>query len=584
MASADATKQQGPRVVIEQVVIALILAFVFRAYVVEAFVIPTGSMATTLYGAHLRLDCPDCGWDYTANYQVSGGSTAVPDRAVVRDRTGRTIDQTLNLRCPNCSYRLPPEEATALPLYHGDRVLVLKQWYLLAGGPDRFDVVVFKNPNSLARGHDPRSDPVSTEPFQENYIKRLVGLPGETLAILGGDVYVARNVEHKSTDELEPTDFEIARKPDEVQKALWRVVYDDDYRPRGLDRDLRRGGMIEVDDPFVLPWRTGGGWTATPSGEGGGFAFRAADSASTGELPFDPAANERSFALTDYLAYDQSYDDAELTARSIGSRRSPGITFGRNFEFDGSVAGTPFLHRVADLRLRLVHERESGDGPLELRLGKRGDLFVARLTPGRVELLRNGDIIASAEGGGFSPIGQPQWIELENLDYRVTVRIDGEDILQTTPDQYRPDVDELFAEGRSGGRADAEGERPTVSLAASGHDARVTHLGLFRDVHYTARDQIRGGGFYPYGSVLDPIRLNGGEYFVLGDNPFLSGDARTWTEPVRLLYEDLSVDAGRVPERFLLGKAFFVYWPGGYRPAPKLPRLVPNFGDMRMIR
>ena len=38
----------------ESIIIAFILAFVFRAYVVEAFVIPTGSMAPTLLGAHYR--------------------------------------------------------------------------------------------------------------------------------------------------------------------------------------------------------------------------------------------------------------------------------------------------------------------------------------------------------------------------------------------------------------------------------------------------------------------------------------------------------------------------------------------------
>src|SRR6185436_1397136 len=37
------------------VVIAFALAFVFRGFVVEAFVIPTGSMAPTLMGAHERF-------------------------------------------------------------------------------------------------------------------------------------------------------------------------------------------------------------------------------------------------------------------------------------------------------------------------------------------------------------------------------------------------------------------------------------------------------------------------------------------------------------------------------------------------
>jgi hypothetical protein len=38
-----------------------------------------------------------------------------------------------------------------------------------------------------------------------------------------------------------------------------------------------------------------------------------------------------------------------------------------------------------------------------------------------------------------------------------------------------------------------------------------------------------------------------------------------------------------VPGRFLLGRAFFVYWPAGYKPLNSGPALVPNFGDMRFI-
>src|SRR5688572_14060442 len=42
---------------IESILVAFILAFVFRAFVVEAFVIPSGSMAPTLLGGHMRFRC-----------------------------------------------------------------------------------------------------------------------------------------------------------------------------------------------------------------------------------------------------------------------------------------------------------------------------------------------------------------------------------------------------------------------------------------------------------------------------------------------------------------------------------------------
>ena len=79
------------------------------------------------------------------------------------------------------------------------------------------------------------------------------------------------------------------------------------------------------------------------------------------------------------------------------------------------------------------------------------------------------------------------------------------------------------------------------------------------------------------------------EYFVLGDNSQISGDARYWDIPINLDAESLHLESGRVPGRFLLGKAFFVYWPAGYRPTEKIPiikdiPIVPNAGDMRFIR
>src|SRR5215813_12932304 len=52
------------RETVESVAIAFILAFLFRTFEAEAFVIPTGSMAPTLQGRHKDIDCPKCGYRY----------------------------------------------------------------------------------------------------------------------------------------------------------------------------------------------------------------------------------------------------------------------------------------------------------------------------------------------------------------------------------------------------------------------------------------------------------------------------------------------------------------------------------------
>ncbi len=72
--TAQSTRNQTPtprkdsnRDLAEQIVIALILAFLIRGFEAEAFVIPTGSMAPTLVGQHKEVYCPECGNLYRVN-------------------------------------------------------------------------------------------------------------------------------------------------------------------------------------------------------------------------------------------------------------------------------------------------------------------------------------------------------------------------------------------------------------------------------------------------------------------------------------------------------------------------------------
>src|SRR5207249_337925 len=71
----------------------------------------------------------------------------------------------------------------------GDRVLVSKCAYD-AGitAPNRYDVVVFKYPGTDDFDGRPREGPMDKH-TPKNYIKRLLGLPGEILAIFFGRLY-----------------------------------------------------------------------------------------------------------------------------------------------------------------------------------------------------------------------------------------------------------------------------------------------------------------------------------------------------------------------------------------------------------
>lgn len=175
----------------EWLITAFILAFVFRAFVMEAFRIPTGSMADTLKGAHFRLRCRQCGYKY--EYGFVPRRYNLPEDYV--PRSGHL--KSYRSRCPSCGNYQPA--GGTMPVANGDRILVLKCIYQFFE-PKRWDVIVFKNP---------------PEP-EINYIKRLIGLPHEKVHIIDGDVYI---------------DGQISRKPSNIQNELWMPVYDNDYQP-----------------------------------------------------------------------------------------------------------------------------------------------------------------------------------------------------------------------------------------------------------------------------------------------------------------------------------------------------------------
>ena len=191
-------KQQKPKKdrasevanIFEWLITAFILAFVFRAFVMEAFRIPTGSMADTLKGAHFRLRCRQCGYEYDYGFNPS-------DYGLRDDTIPSGFAPLPRTQCPSCGYSQDP--GMPMLVANGDRILVLKCLYQFVE-PKRWDVIVFKTPT------DPNI----------NYIKRLIGLPGETLQIIDGDIYI---------------DGQIARKPPKVQDELWMPVYNNDYQP-----------------------------------------------------------------------------------------------------------------------------------------------------------------------------------------------------------------------------------------------------------------------------------------------------------------------------------------------------------------
>ncbi len=105
------------RETIESVVIAFVLAFLFRTFEAEAFVIPTGSMAPTLMGRHKDLECEACGYPY----QVSASCEVDENGNVTEDC--QTVFSSI---CPMCRYVMTDLDSGDYRSYKGDRILVAK--------------------------------------------------------------------------------------------------------------------------------------------------------------------------------------------------------------------------------------------------------------------------------------------------------------------------------------------------------------------------------------------------------------------------------------------------------------------------
>src|SRR5262249_32121716 len=167
IADGTSDRQERPsrgvvRQTVELLVSLVLCVIVVRTFSAEAYVVPTGSMAPTLLGWHRELVCPNCQYPFDVGIDEEG-------------RAGSPV-------CPNCG------EANFDPVpaleCGGDRVLVQKFLYEFRP-PKRWEVAVFHYPG----------DP------SQAYVKRVVGLPGESVRISDGDVYADGRILRKTLED-----------------------------------------------------------------------------------------------------------------------------------------------------------------------------------------------------------------------------------------------------------------------------------------------------------------------------------------------------------------------------------------------
>ncbi|MCP4710431.1 MAG: signal peptidase I [Planctomycetes bacterium] len=484
---------------LESLIIAFILAFVFRAFTVEAFIIPTGSMADTLRGAHFRLTCPTCGHPFNLGWNGSSNGERIPTAPEPVASNPQSINHGDFPICPLCGTRFDADYEARVS--NGDRILVLKYLYFLSE-PQTWDVVVFKNP----------TDPTL------NFIKRLIGKPGDKVELIDGDVYL---------------DDKIQRKPDHVQNVLWIPIYHSDHQPP-TEAPGRRDKIL-WDSPFQ-PENPAGPWNIDQHHHQ--FTFTGSDNLET--INFN--RNRLRKSTQSFLAYNSS----------------------RNYSSDFA----------SDLKMAFTLTPDSPDGAIAIKLGKYNRIYRAEINfDGDCRIINESDnhtLLLHDHSPPLTP-GVPIVVTYANLDHSLILTV-GENKLQFIGDD----------DPQSWGYDPSNRLNiPSVALTGNGPGFSLEHIALARDVHYTNAPGSNG----EIGAATEgnPFTLAEDEFFVLGDNSPQSHDSRYWDKP-NPLPNDKQYRQHIVPRDYLIGKAFFVYWPAGFHIHQNVRfALIPNIGEMRFI-
>jgi signal peptidase I len=545
----------------EWLITAFILAFVFRAFVMEAFRIPTGSMADTLKGAHFQLRCHQCGYQYEHGF--------VPRNYGLDDDTIPAVAVRVPpTRCPNCGYFWPHDYARGakMRVANGDRILVLKCFYQFFE-PRRWDVIVFKNP----------LDPTV------NYIKRLVGLPDEKLATIDGDVYI---------------DGQIARKPPKVQGELWMPVYNNDYQPVRPRQGSFNGHAWE--QPFRN--EPGSQWITADPNRPTTFCLKSPPE-QVNTLAYDTSIGNdfrATYAYDEVTGYRYLPQCSDLMIRFYAQSAQPQGQIGAELSkyetryrawidlsgdmviaktFEGqesllarkrikpSVIDKVTLVKFANVDHQLIFQ--VGEEKLTYDLGLGPDdagprktlLFSLRL---RYQRDLDQGVVSQDLRQEFEENGT-------ELSEQATLAVQHPGDSWLIADQWK-----RYSISREETRLNVY-VPPQAKILGAG-EMILSHIALFRDIHYTETDGPN------WASEDNPITLGKDEFFVLGDNSPNSEDGRRWNE------EGIGIDGQRVyrkgivPRDYLVGKALFVYWPSGFRPFASFPfAAIPNVGQMRFI-
>ncbi|WP_197443926.1 signal peptidase I [Maioricimonas rarisocia] len=513
----------------ESLLVLAVAVVVFRGFIAEGYLISTGSMAPCLLGYHRRVDCPSCGYQFARGVSkaTSGrvGYATSGDPEPGQELGGTETGPVSAAICPNCG--LDEIETAALPTTEGDQLLVHKNAFQFRE-PRRWEVAVFRNPG------DPR----------QAYVKRIVGLPGETIELIDGDVYAGGLLQ---------------RKPLATQLGMRILVDDHAHRPAEADPDWQprwlvpeTGGWTEHRNRFDFRPGERSDHTAEESNELAWVQYRHwlrsggthRTSVRLNRWPDDATSPDAIFTPLSYrdgrLHYvgamparerdrwlDRSADPRFHEAvRQLYERSHttwvPDV-YGYNHPLD-----VPQFYPLRDLMFEASLERHGGTGEFRVEMTDGRHEFTTVIDFDRREARLH---VAGVEGpvrtGRWPPreAPGPVLLQMSTMDRQILVAIDGAVVFEPV----------AYAEGET----PPDLPRYPVRFAARGVDLTVSGVQVFRDVYYTPRNRL---------NEQTTFELHEDEFFVLGDNSPVSIDSRSWDHPA-------------VHRSMLIGKPFLVHLP-----------------------
>ena len=580
-------KSLAVRETVESIVIAVVLAMMFKAFEAEAFIIPTGSMAPALQGQHKDLGCVQCGHQY----QVGASHDA----------------KVAATTCPLCRYTSPTKRANPdHKTFNGDRILVNKFVYDFED-PQRYDVIVFKNPNHA----------------KQNYIKRLIGLPGENILIENGDIYTMEKLPDETWRKT------IQAKPAKKLIHIAERFADTNY----FGSDLRQVGW-----PRSWEQRSGeANWIADGYGES--LRYKATARPEVSWLRF---SNNR----PDEVEWEQINDILKEKGR-VKELKVKGRLVNDYVAHNDGVIGSSKVqsvgyHWVGDIGFEADLTIVSGSGNLSFDIVeggahftcnvdvKTGDATLSVQAPEGSEISfadPSGKLVAAPSGKTSITSSGSYQIRFFNADDRLYFWVNDDLIEFDAVDYRRSDIPVPHYS------LDDPGDAEPLGIGCQNLEVLVDRISCFRDIYYTSTDRpdyVDGllERFHRFGeqkyrrnsqrervrastmaneSLADPSLVyrmmrspqqwnteeakalfsrkkgqtkpmffleqyddRGKDQFLpMGDNSAESLDGRVWAGP-RFVERDM-----------LIGRALFVFWPHSLNePVP----FFPNFKRMNFIR